>query len=339
MSEALLKNTFNKISPAYELVADVTVGTTTNQVDFSGLNFGKDDDLMLVSDFQNGSTVSTPSYFLFANANYTQTNYYNQYIYANGTSVTSARQNSAYYAYVGLPTTTKPSLVISKIKLTNNGYIVSQDSSIQYYASSSVALIDLVRTSTFTATSITSFRISTDITNGIGIGSRFQLYRLKAKKVADIIVSTATTQVDIPDLVIDKDSEYMLVSELSANSVATTLYLYANGNTTDTNYYVQRILAGSTTVQAVRYNATIFMNSQGGTEKDFAITNIKLTNNGYFVYQSNHNFRNSNPTNLELRKWYTTSTFTMTSITSLRITSSATNGIGIGSRFTLYKMR
>ena len=58
--DMILKNTFQSISPAYEPIGDVTVGTSTTQVDFTGLNIGKDDELLLVGNlsFKMGTTES-----------------------------------------------------------------------------------------------------------------------------------------------------------------------------------------------------------------------------------------------------------------------------------------
>jgi hypothetical protein len=336
MSEALLKNTFNKISPAYELVADVIVGTATTQVDFSGLNFGKDDDLMLVYDLLKPSTSSN-EFYIYANANYTNTNYYTQQLYAEGTSVGAGRYNIPLIDY--LNQANNNSIGFVNIKLTNNGYVVFQNNiNTRFYNSNTANIHKRYITSTFTATSLTSLRFSSQVTNQISVGSRFQLYRLKAKKVADIIVSTATTQVDITGLSIDKDSEYMLVSDIvqTINSYS-NFSIFANGNNTGTNYYTQMLWAYGTVVSGQRLNASFIydINNSGSC---LAMTNLKLTNNGYLTSQSNI-ASTIGGANILIQKNYATSTFTLTSITSLRIASSLANGIGIGSRFTLYKMR
>lgn len=327
MSDALLKNTFNKISPAYELVADVIVGVATTQVDFSGLNFGKDDDLLLVSNIYNviGGTVNFDMTF---NGNNTRTNYYNQTLYAYGTTVQGVRANTPKILDAEASSYSE---LFTRIKLSNNGYIVAQSGAVRRYNNTAMLIEDAYLTSTFTATSITSLRVSCVSANGIGIGSRFQLYRLKAKKVADIIVSSATTQVDITGLSIDKDSEYML--EITSLTTGGVTRLFANGNTTETNYYVQTLLANGTTITSTRFNAP-YINEVGNLAY-FSI-NLKLTNNGYFIAQSNH-IVNFGGGTVILGKNYITSTFTSTSITSLRLTSSV--DIPIGSRFTLYKMK
>ena len=332
MSDTLLKNTFNKISPAYELVADVTVGVATTQVDFSGLNFGKDDDLLLVVDDYKSSNSGAR---LYVNDNNVETNYYEQRLSADGTTVSGVRYNSPLL----LPLNTNDrNQGFIKIKLTNSGYFVFQTEGIKGVGLSLISLNSLFGSSVFTITSITKITIKSDLANGIDVGSRFQLYRLKAKKVADIIVGSATTQVDITGLNIDKDSEYMLVSDVVNTSGSTAVIaVFPNDNLTNTNYYNQNMNAIDAGVGAVRTNLNNVLGAYTSF-KDFSITKIKLTNNGYFVYQSDITQRYGG-SSLFLNKNYGTSTFTLTSITKLSIVSSVSNAIGIGSRFTLYKMR
>ena len=332
MSDALLKNTFQKISPAYELVADVTVATATTQVDFSGLNFGKDDDLLLVSGVVN-AIASDVALNLYVNNNTTATNYYTQVLTSDATSVTSVRVNVMRSLNL---TPSDTSIAYHKIKLTNNGYCVFQTDATRRIPSSPLST-NYFATTTFTLTSITQLTVLANTTNAIGVGSRFQLYRLKAKKVADIIVSSATTQVDITGLSIDKDSEYMLVSDW-VNPIASTSYLsmYFNDNVTPANYHYQVLVAFSTTVIGGRNNFSL-ISQNSGSLKTFSISNIKLTNNGYGITQASE--CRDYGSGIMAEKNYQTTTFTMTSITKLSIVSSVANAIGIGSRFTLYKMR
>ena len=139
MSDALLKNTFNKISPAYELVADVTVATATTQVDFSGLNFGKDDDLLLVSDIINTSG-SGSGYRLYANTNYTDANYWTQVLGSNSTAISGARYNEASFSYL---INNAKAFNSTNIKLTNSGHFVYQSGDMREYGGSGVSMTNL----------------------------------------------------------------------------------------------------------------------------------------------------------------------------------------------------
>lgn len=320
-------------NPAYELVSDIVVGTATTTVDFTGLNFGKTDDLMLVSDFLNSSTDTWLN--ILVNGNYTTTNYYEQYVLSTGTLVVSNRSNdSAFNSGSGGSSKSFSKLMF---KLTNNGYVVFQSLTERDYGGSSTKLLNYVGTSTFTATSITSLRIASNVASAIGAGSRFQLYKRVAPVVFDYTVSgSAVTSVDITGLTFDKGSEYMLVSTIINTSASGSLYnLYANGNTTDTNYYAQNITADGATVSSGRQNKP-YLAYTTNAKSTFSLANLKLTNNGYFVYQDNTLY---DLTTLSMLNYYGTSTFTATSITQLTITASVANAIGIGSRFQLIKLR
>lgn len=158
------------IEPAgAELLADIIVGVATTSVDITGLNIGKDDELLLVSDVAN----SSGDMYLYANNNLTNSNYWCQALVANGTTVAGYRYNLPY-----MRVTAGNFFHSIKIKLTNSGYFVTQNESINLQGTSAIRLDNTYTTSTFTTTSITSLKITASVANQIGIGSRFQLYRL-----------------------------------------------------------------------------------------------------------------------------------------------------------------
>ena len=161
-----------KVEKGYELIADITVGTATTSVDITGLNIGKGDEVVLVSDIKNTS-ASTSIYYLYFNA--TTSGYYSQGLSANSTSYPAARTTDA--RMLDIETNQNASL-ISSIKLTNSGYVVSQNNSAENYGSSSILLNNFYATTTFTATSVTEVRVTGSVAKSIGIGSRFQFYRI-----------------------------------------------------------------------------------------------------------------------------------------------------------------
>jgi hypothetical protein len=319
--------------PAYELVQDITVsGSAVTSVTFNSLNIGKDDDYLLVSNLINASP-SAYDVSLYKNGDTTVANYYTQMLWSSSTSTIATRYGGNIFSnMVGSGTCE----VFTKIKLTNSGYFTTQTNS-----SESVGSISQLRsfngTSTNTLTSITSLTVQSGGTNSIAVNSNFRLYKLVAQKVADITISTATTSVDITGLSIDKNSEYMLVSDVTTG-LSTTSYnrLFVNNNVTISNYYTQALQAYGTTVNSGRDNDTFISVSDYG--KTLSYVNIKLTNNSNFIWQSN-SFRDYGNSTFGLINHNGTSTFTATSITQLKITSSATNAIGVGSRFQLYKLK
>ena len=122
----------------------------------------------------SNTSVNTSFYSLYFNNNTTDTNYYIQNLYASSTSVGGERANSS--RMLGLTTTSK-SIDVVKFKLTNSGYIVYQCNSTKPL-SSAVEIGCVYATTTFTATSVTEVRVTGSVANSIGIGSRFQLYKI-----------------------------------------------------------------------------------------------------------------------------------------------------------------
>jgi len=155
--------------------------------------------------------------------------------------------------------------------------------------------------------------------------------------LADITVSSATTNVDITGLNLVKGEEYVLVCDVyNPTATGTPLSILINGNNTVTNYYTQYISANGTSVTSGRENnANLQYHDQ--SRRLCAIANLKITNNGYFVWQSNANRAYDLGSSSFYVPIYGTSTFTVTSITSIRLLVGVTNAIGVGSRFQLYK--
>lgn len=334
--DMILKNTFQSISPAYELIGDVTVeGTAKTQVDFTGLNIGKDDELLLVSTIIKPITTAT-SFSIYINGNVTNTNYYQQYMGVSSTSISAGRINSSGMTFIGSVAATN--FVLSKIKVTNSGYVVWMDEENRTIGGSSLNANSNCVASTFTVSTITTLSVKASVTNAIGTGSRFQLYKLVAEKVADIIVPSNTTSVDITGLDIGKDGEYYLVSDVvNATGAERTYSLSVNDTSVQTNYWTQQLYAQGTTVGGFRFNQMLLGACLTGKMSLFN-SNIKLTNSGYIIVQSSDTYSYGGAS-IGLEKYATTTTFTASSITKFTITASVTDAIGANSRFTLYKMK
>lgn len=172
---------------------------------------------------------------------------------------------------------------------------------------------------------------------GEAVLTRRSVVKNEYQKLADITVSgSAVTQVDITGLNLVKGEEYVLVFEIiNPTASVPSFRLFANSNYTDTNYYSQTLQVDNTTIGASRVNIASLGYAQPNN-KLFGIAKIKLTNKGYFVFQVDGNYDVGLST-FYLATRHTTSTFTMTSITSLRIFSVVASSIGIGSRFQLYR--
>lgn len=326
-----MTNTIDINGLPYMLIGEITVGTATTSVSFTGLDIGKDDDYLLVTEGYN--PVATCEYALYANGNVTPANYYTQKIYGEGTTIGATRSNQSSGLAIVIASQYAESF--TRIKLTNSGYFVYQSS--QFYRTGSASLELAYATSTFTATSITSLTITSTVASAIGTGSRFQLYKFVAEKVADIIVATATTRLDILFTPINKNGEYLLVSDFYNPTSTSGYYLTANDNTVNTNYYTQYVYAQATTVACNRQNNPEYNGAVSGASS-IGYTNIKLTNNGYIVFQTTDH-QSYGGSSILLDNYYSCSTFTATEINRLTIISSTASAIGATSKFTLYKLK
>ena len=175
MSEGILTRRVSIDAVEAELLADIEVtGSAVTQVDITGLNTTEDDEILLVSDIVNplGSSIS---YSLYANGNVTATNYYRQELFVSGTTKLGERLNDSLAFFVS---NNQKTLTFSNIKLTESGYFTTQNRGVLNYGGSGVAIISRYNTSTFTMASITSLNIISAIASGIGVGSRFQLYKI-----------------------------------------------------------------------------------------------------------------------------------------------------------------
>ena len=306
------------------MIADITISTATTQVDIdltsTPIEKGElyELEMSMINNGANG-VVS-----LMFNDNTTLTNYYFQQLVAFGTSTSGFRgNNNAIMSF----NTGLNSMCKVYIKLSNDGKGISISNNLSRYGSSTPELWNYVNTSTFTMTSITKLNIVSADVGAIGVNSRIQLRKV-ATKVDEIIVSTATTQIDFTTD-IGKGNEYLLVSDILGNS---DYYLYANDDTS--GYNTQRLLASSTTVTGARTTNALFTKS---TTKALSVTNVKLPNSGLFNYQSNA-IKEYGGSGVELYKYYGSEDTAKTSITKLSIVSASANQLGIGTRVEVYKM-
>lgn len=319
----------------WEEIVDYTVPSNTTSVDFTGLNITKDDFIKVVMTAPKGS-LGFQRIHLFANNDTTESNYWNQRLLSAGSSVSASRNNLNYFLAFD-NNSGSVSQTFGYFKLSENGKLNTFANNNRNLGS----LADLVfwyTTSLNTFNSITSLNFVASNSDQLAANSRIQIYRLTAEKVADITVSSNTTQVDITGLNIDKGSEYLLVSDVSnSTSSFPGVNLFVNNNTTQSNYYNQTILGNGTSSAAVRGNHANFTD-QTTLGPNVVYSHIKLSNIGAYTSQ-NYVIRGSGSSSLQLRNRFISSTFeNITNITQLNIITGTTNAIATGSRFTLYKL-
>ena len=311
---------------AWQEIVDYTVPSNTTQVDFTGLNITKDD---FIKVFINGNLGS---YELYAENVLTTTNYYNQMIQADASSITASRFNTPRIYLAG----TGGASAFGYIKLSENNKLNAFFNNTVFDSSS-------IRNRPTYMTSTSSFTSGINTLNFIAesadlINSRIQIYKLKAEKVADVLVNSNTTQVDITGLDIKKGDEYLLVSDINNNtSNGGGFNLYVNNNTTASNYYSQRVRGAGSSADANRYTDAI-MTRMAGNNRGIAYSHIKLSNIGAYTSQ-NYSLIHYGTSILEIGNYFVSSTSeNISSIKQLNIVREVATIIGNETRFQLYKL-
>lgn len=153
--------------------------------------------------------------------------------------------------------------------------------------------------------------------------------------VSEQIITTAVTSLTFSSLDSDTDGYYFL--ELSKdNSISCDWNLHVNGDTTVTNYYSQSLYITGTSVSGVRSNNSNVIFSGTSQTGSYSTVFCNILDNARFVYTSYHG-RNLGSTVPSLQNYSGNNTTAITNITSLTLTATSSNGIGIGSVIRLYK--
>ena len=150
------------------------------------------------------------------------------------------------------------------------------------------------------------------------------------------VAGSAVTSVDFTGLSLDSDDELLLVSDIAAPISTTNVYLYVNGNTTNTNYYRQLLWAYSNNIGENRVNDAFIDYTQSGSGS-LIESYIKLTSDGYIAFQSKAT-NNYGSSSVDIMNCYNTTLFTDASITQLTISTSVASQILSGSKFWLYRI-
>jgi hypothetical protein len=170
------------VIPAFELLYDSDVSATLplTQIDITGLSIGKNDELRLVFTLTGDSVA----YSFLPNDETTQTDYHQQRLNGDGTTISALRgnQNSdMVFTSPSSPDNLNKSVGFIDIKVSNNDRFVAQSQFIARAGAGAASIRNLnynVVGSGFTLTSITKLTILANATNGIAAGSRIRLYKV-----------------------------------------------------------------------------------------------------------------------------------------------------------------
>ena len=322
----------------WQEIVDYTVPSNTTSVVLNDFGTITKNDFVKIVFTNVNATASQNVIRLFANNDTTLGNYHRQFLLGDGSSVGVNRVDNNVFSVV-LASSTESNFAYLKLSENDKFNLFAQNTRAN---TSGLNVFFNYTTSTSSFTSgITSLTLS-GATNSIGTGSRIQIYKLAAEKVADFVTTSNSTQVDIPttgifDPAIDKDSEYLLVSEIISNAASQNFQLFVNDNTTGSNYNFQAIIGNGSTASATRSTGANIGFLDAADDRSLSYNHIKLSNIGAFTNQ-NYELRFPGTSSVRLVNHFTSSTAeNITSITKLNIVG-GTSGIKAGSRFTLYKL-
>ena len=157
------------------------------------------------------------------------------------------------------------------------------------------------------------------------------------EKVAEVEVSSDCDYVEFTGLDGNSAWFYILFFTIKNSSGSDTGYrTYVNGDTENTNYYVQNIIGNGSSISSARGNSAEIGYVAAGERLSIEAT-ITKDPDGYFrVYSKQNRYIGSN-VQVDIRA--VCKTATITNITSLRVQSSVADAIGAGSKFILFKAR
>jgi len=156
-----------------EVLADITVSADCTNIDINGLDINTHGAYEILFSVKN-PTASEAFYYLYVEGDYTATNYYSQYIYAQGTSVTSVRANIPEIIRLSSNNYGSAHIVLWR---DPGGYPEWRSDTVRY-PGSSVDLVSWAGGKTGTVSNITSIRIASSVANAIGAGSRLIVKRV-----------------------------------------------------------------------------------------------------------------------------------------------------------------
>jgi len=161
-------------SGVWEVLADVTLTVDSDFVDFTGLDINADGAYRLIGSIRN-PTASETEVKLYVNADYTDTNYYNQLVGGSGTTVYASRTNSArvFNIFAG------QNHIIDILIVLSPGGLTIADSIGNRGDGGSMIIWAVVYQHVVAQANVTQMRLAATVSGALGANSRFILARVK----------------------------------------------------------------------------------------------------------------------------------------------------------------
>lgn len=154
--------------------------------------------------------------------------------------------------------------------------------------------------------------------------------------VADTLLGAVATSVDFSSLDIGTNKAYMLIFALQVNADGTDIMLYMNGDTTDTDYYLQQVYSTGVIVGGERNNnPRLFRGDTNGTLMGQIV--FMRHPSGYNAAQGQLTIGTGGNWNGVITSYPSVGLNSNANLTEITITSKNANAIKAGSRFMLLK--
>ncbi len=153
-----------------EIVGKIVTSQDVDYIEFTGLSVNTYNAYRLLA-YINNWTVNTYAYYLFFNGDVNNSHYHTQYIYASGGSVVANRVNSSEFVSISSEAALCDILVERGLAHFYSKYFVS----CTRHRASNLQILLMSGAWNYTSSDITSIRITSSASGGIGQQSKFVL--------------------------------------------------------------------------------------------------------------------------------------------------------------------
>jgi len=157
-------------------VAEVELGVDAEYLEVTGLDINAHGGLYLIKFYlRNIHTTSSNDFKLYVEGDYTDTNYYTQWLTASGTTVSATRPNDPRFITVGIEEGARGVFWIQRLEL---GRITAYVPVGAQWGGAYIAIYHRLLSTIPTHANLTSIRIQSGIVGAyLGAGSKIEVYR------------------------------------------------------------------------------------------------------------------------------------------------------------------
>lgn len=147
------------------------------------------------------------------------------------------------------------------------------------------------------------------------------------------VTGSAVTSIDFSGLDINSHKSYRIELDILGVTPGANIYMFVNGDTTTTNYYMQSVVFNGTGLSGDRHNQPRIGNIGANMSSKFNV-NLSIIN-GKAVYNSISNYRDGST--IEGFMSFGAKVATVTNIAQLTFVAGTANTINVGSKIRIYR--